>query len=255
MKDEKKRQFFIKGLRDGLPIGAGYFAVSFSLGITAKLAGLTAFQGFLASILTNASAGEYAGFLVILEDAGFIEMIAMTVVASARYFLMACALSQRFSPDMKFYHRLLIAFDLTDEIFGAQIARPGYAEPAYAYGLFVLPLISWSLGTMLGVITGNLLQPNLVSALSVALYGMFIAIIIPPAKHNKVIAGCVAAAFAGSFALSRLPAVKELSSGTRTIILTLVIAGLAALLFPVKDAPEDAAEAGDTGAGEEARHA
>lgn len=240
---QQKKIDFSKGLRDGFPIGAGYFAVSFSLGIQAKNAGLNAFQGFLASILTNASAGEYAGFLVILEDSGFLTMAIMTIVASARYFLMACALSQRFSPEMKFYHRLLIAFDLTDEIFGAQIARPGYASPVYAYGLFVLPLIGWSIGTMFGVIMGNLLPMSVVSALSVALYGMFIAIIIPPAKKNRVVAGCVTLSFLSSYVFSRMKLTSGLSSGTRTIILTVLIASAAALLFPVKDEADAESEA------------
>ena len=230
----------MKGIRDGFPIGAGYFAVSFSLGIMAKKCGLNPFQGFLASLLTNASAGEYAGLMVILEDAGFLTMILMTIVASARYFLMACALSQHFSPDMGFKHRLLIAFDLTDEIFGCEISQPGYLKPAYAYGLFVLPLIGWSVGTMLGIITGNLLPANIVNALSVALYGMFIAIIVPPSKANKVVAGSVALSFLLSYAASRLPVISEWSSGTRTIILTILIAGLAAWLFPVKEEEEKA---------------
>ena len=123
-REQRAGRPLLQGIRDGLPIGAGYFAVSFSLGIMARVSGLTVLQGFLASLLTNASAGEYAGFLVIREKSGFAEMVLMTVIASARYFLMSCALSQKFAPETPFRHRLLIAFDLTDEIFGAQIARP-----------------------------------------------------------------------------------------------------------------------------------
>ena len=226
---------FLSGVKTGLPIALGYFAVSFSLGIMAKISGLTAWEGFWASLLTNASAGEYAGFRVILEDAGLGMMAVMTLVASARYFLMACALSQRFDPDMPYYHRFLLAFDLTDEIFGAQIAREGYVDPVYTYGLYVLPLIGWSLGTLFGVISGNLLPQNVTEALSVSLYGMFIAIIVPPARKNKVVLGSVLAAFALSFACSRIPGVRDLSEGTRTLILTVVIAAVTALLFPVKE--------------------
>ncbi len=226
---------FLEGVRDGLPIALGYFAVAFSLGIMAKKAGLTPFEGFLASFLTNASAGENAGFLVIREDSGLAVMALMTLVASARYFLMACSLSQRFDPKMPFYHRLLIGFDLTDEIFGAQIARPGNVCPAYTYGLFVLPLIGWSSGTALGIVTGNALPANIVSALSVALYGMFIAIVVPPAKKDKVVAGTVIVSLLLSFALSRLPVVSELSEGVRILILTVVISAGAALLFPIKE--------------------
>lgn len=238
--DNKHSQhIFLAGVRDGLPIALGYFAVSFALGIMAKQAGLSAFQGFLASLLTNASAGEYAGFMVIMEKSGYATMIVMTIVASARYFLMACALSQRFDPKMRFGHRLLIGFNLTDEIFGAQIARPGYVAPKYTYGLFVLPLMGWSTGTMLGIIMGNLLPANIVSALSVALYGMFIAIIVPPAKKNRVVLCGVLASFIMSFLFSRLPVISGLSSGTRTIILTVIIAGILAACFPVKDEQEE----------------
>lgn len=229
------RKVFWEGIRNGFPIGAGYFAVSFALGIMAKKTGLTPLQGWTASLLTNASAGEYAGLQVIAENAGIISMILMTIVASARYLLMGCALAQRLDPAMKLRHRFLIAFDLTDEIFGAEIARTGMLEPAYAYGLFVLPLVGWSFGTMLGIVTGNLLPTDIVNALSVALYGMFIAIIIPPARKNPVVAGCVAFSFLLSFLGSRLSLVSSLSSGTRTLILTVVIASAAALFFPVKE--------------------
>jgi len=235
MKD-KKSALFLQGFRDGLPIGLGYFAVAFSLGIMAKLAGLTPFQGALASFLTNASAGEYAGFMVIMEKSGYIEMVVMTIVASARYFLMACALAQRFPADLHYGHRLLLGFDLTDEIFALSILRPGYVEPFYTYGTYILPLLGWSSGTFLGIFTGNLLPAAIVNALSVALYGMFIAIIIPPSRENKVILLAVLVSFGLSFLLSRLPLTAALSGGTRTILLTLVIAGAWAALFPVKEA-------------------
>jgi len=225
----------MQGLRDGVPIGLGYFAVAFSLGIMAKLSGLTAFQGALASFLTNASAGEYAGFMVIREHAGYAEMVVMTVVASARYFLMACALAQRFPKQLAAGHRLMLGFDLTDEIFALSILRPGAVEPVYTYGTYIIPLIGWSSGTFFGIFTGNLLPASIVNALSVALYGMFIAIIMPPSRQNKVILWAVLLSFASSFALARIPLTSGLSGGTRTIILTVVIAGLWAAFFPVKE--------------------
>ena len=126
---------------------------------------------------------------------------------------------------------------MTDEIFGVSIARPGWLCPFYSYGVFVLPLIGWSSGTYLGVMMGNLLPANLVSALSVGLYGMFIAIIIPPARKERVIAVLVALSMLLSYACARLPVVSGLSSGTRIILLTVLIAAGAALLRPVK-APE-----------------
>lgn len=222
------------GMRDGIPIGLGYLAVSFSLGVAAKSAGLTAFQGFLASLLNNASAGEYAGFTVIAADAPYLEMVLMTLVANARYLLMSCALSQRFSSDTPLYHRLLVGYDVTDEIFGITIARPGKLDPFYTYGAILVAAPCWAGGTALGVIAGELLPLRAVSALSVALFGMFLAVIIPPARQNRVVAVFVLISFAASFAAAKLPFTSQLSDGTRTIILTIVIAGLAAALLPVK---------------------
>lgn len=222
------------GMRDGIPIGLGYLAVSFSLGVAAKSAGLTAFQGFLASLLNNASAGEYAGFTVIAADAPYLEMVLMTLVANARYLLMSCALSQRFSSDTPLYHRLLVGYDVADEIFGITIARPGKLDPFYTYGAILVAAPCWAGGTALGVIAGELLPLRAVSALSVALFGMFLAVIIPPARQNRVVAVFVLISFAASFAAAKLPFTSQLSDGTRTIILTIVIAGLAAALFPVK---------------------
>ena len=234
---ETNRSEFIQGLRDGLPIGLGYFAVAFTLGIAARRAGLTAFQAGLASFLTNASAGEAAGFTVIAEGGSYLTMAIMILVANARYLLMSTALTQKLRPETGLLNRMIIGFDVTDEIFGVSIARPGWLCPFYSYGVFILPLIGWSSGTYLGVMMGNLLPANLVSALSVGLYGMFIAIIIPPARKNRVIAVLVVLSMALSFACSRLPGISALSGGTRIILLTVVIAAAAALIRPVK-APE-----------------
>lgn len=236
---QDNKKVFLLGMQDGLPIGFGYLAVSFSLGIAARKVGLTPLQGFLASFLTNASAGEYAAWTVIGEAAPYIEMFFAILIANARYFLMACALSQRFSPDTKLRHRLLVGFDLTDEIFGITIARPGYLNPFYSYGAMTVALPSWAIGTALGIVIGNILPVRAVSALSVSLYAMFLAIIMPPAKKDKVIAVLIAICFAASYAFARLPMFAFMSSGTRTIILTVVIAGVASVLFPVKEEKRD----------------
>ncbi len=233
-----RRRDFLAGVRDGVPIGLGYLAVAFSLGIAARSAGLNAFQGLLISLLNNASAGEYAAFTVIAADSGFVEMALITLITNARYLLMSCSLSQKFSPDTPLYHRLLVGYDVTDELFGIAIARPGYLDPFYSYGAFVPAIPGWAIGTALGVTAGSILPARLVSALSVALFGMFLAIIIPPSKKNPVVLGCVAVSFAASWLCTVLPYVKTLSEGTRTILLTILIASAAALLFPVKDAPE-----------------
>ena len=186
MNDKFSRKIFCDGMRDGFPIALGYFAVSFSLGIAARHAGFTPMQGFLASLLNNASAGEYAAFTLIAANAGYLQVAIITLIANARYLLMSCALAQRFSPDTPFFHRFLIGYDVTDELFGITIARPGWLNPYYTYGAILVAAPAWSIGTALGIIAGNLLPLRAVSALSVALYGMFLAIIIPPA--NDIIA-------------------------------------------------------------------
>lgn len=226
---------FRNGIKDGIPIGIGYFAVSFSLGITAQKAGLTAFQGFLASLLINASAGEYAAFTLIAADAAYIELFLITLITNARYLLMSCALSQKFSPDTSLFHRLLIGYDITDEIFAVSISRPGYLNPYCVYGTIAVALPSWALGTAAGIISGSILPFRVVSALGVALYGMLIAVIIPPARKDKVIAVLILICFAASYTAASLPLTAAISEGTRTIVLTIIISAGAALLFPVKE--------------------
>lgn len=191
-------------------------------------------QGFWASLLNNASAGEYAAFTLIAAKATYWEVAVITLIANARYLLMSCALAQRFAPETPFFHRLIVGYDVTDEIFGITIARPGYLNPYYTYGAILLAAPAWAIGTALGIMAGNVLPLRIVSALSVALYGMFLAIIIPPARKNRIVAGLVALSFALSFACEYLPGVASLSSGTRTILLTVLISGAAAVLFPVK---------------------
>lgn len=228
------KQVFKDGMRDGIPIALGYLAVSFSLGIAAKNAGLSVFQGFLASILTNASAGEYAGFTVIATMATYLEMFLVILIANSRYLIMSCALSQRMHPNTPWYHRLLVGFDITDELFAITIARPGYLNPFYTYGAMLVTMPCWSIGTALGIVAGNLLSVNLVSAFSVALYGMFLAVIIPPAHQNKTIGLFVLISFVASYVANYLPYICNLSDATRIILLTVVLASIAAILFPIK---------------------
>lgn len=233
------RQALQNGMRDGIPIGLGYFAVSFSLGIAAKNAGLSPFQGFLASLLCNASAGEYAGFTLIAAGASYLELAIVTLIANARYLLMSCAMSQRLDPGMPGFHRPLMAFHITDELFGIAIARPGCLNPFYSYGAVLVAAPCWAVGTALGAIAGGLLPLRLVSAFSVALYGMFLAVIIPAARKSKVVAGLIALCFATSYGAAHLPVVSEVSGGTRTIVLTVALSAAAAVLFPKAAEEED----------------
>ena len=234
MGKDSLRRDILRGARDGVPIGLGYFAVAFSLGITAKTAGLTAAQGFLASFLNHASAGEYALFSLIAANAAYWEVAIVICITNARYLLMSAALSQKFAPETSVVHRFLVGFGITDEIFGLGVAYPGRVSPAYMYSAFLVADVCWASGTAMGVTAGNILPANVVSALSVAIYGMFLAIIIPPARRDKVVAALVLISFACSFAFSALPVVRELSAGMQTILLTVAISGVAAALFPVR---------------------
>lgn len=232
------RSILLKGARDGIPISLGYFAVAFSLGIAARNAGLTAFQAMLTSLFNNASAGEFAAFTLIGAGAGYLEVALMTLVTNARYLLMSCALSQKLDPDTPLIPRMLIGFDVTDEIFGVSIAYPGRLNPFYTYGVILVAIPGWALGTYLGVLMGNALPARLVSALSVSLYGMFIAIIIPPARKNRVVAALVAASMILSWAFTAIKLFGFLSEGARVILLTVAISAFAAWKFPIRE--EDA---------------
>ena len=231
----KSSNHFLKGMRDGLPIALGYFAVAFSLGITARNAGIIALQGFIMSMLNNASAGEYAAIASIKANSSYIELAILIFITNARYILMSCALSQKLSPDLPWYHRLLIGFDITDEQFGIAISHPVPLPPQYLYGSYCLTIPGWAGGTAVGIIAGNLLPPIVVTALSAAIYGMFIAVIIPPARKSRTIMVIVLISFAASGLLSLIPAVAAMSESLRIIILTVVISAAAAIIRPVKE--------------------
>ncbi len=233
------RRIFLNGVKMGIPICLGYFAVSFSLGISAKNAGLTAFQAGLASLLLNASAGEYALFTLIASGAGYIEVALMELVANARYLLMSCALSQKLSYEARLPQRFTIGIAVTDEMFGASISRPEKVSPLYYFGMMSVAMPGWCIGTVLGVAVGSILPAITVNALSVSLYGMFLAVIIPEARRSPIVAGVVAVSFILSFTVGIIPITREIPEGTRIIILTVVISAAAALLFPIKDEPEE----------------
>lgn len=230
-----RREVYLAGVHDGIPIALGYFVVSFALGIAAKNAGLSPLEGFIASFFNNASAGEYAAFTVIASDAPYLTMALITLVANARYMLMSCVLSQKCPRDLPLIHRVLVGFDVTDEIFGITIARKGLLNPFYNYGAMTVALPGWSIGTALGVFAGNILPPAVVSALSVALFGMFLWIIVPPSRDNHVVGALVIVSFILSFLAELTPVIADFSAGTRTIILTVAIASIGAILAPIRE--------------------
>jgi len=234
---------FREGLRDGFPIGLGYLAVAFSLGIAAREAGLNAVQGFMASLLSIASAGEYAGFTLIAAQASYAEIALGTLVTNARYLLMSTALSQRFSPSTPFIQRIGVGLGVTDELFGLAIATP-QVRPIYQYGAMLSSIPLWCIGTSAGIVAGELLPPSVVSALSVSLFGMFLAVIIPAARADRIVRICVLVSFAASYAAAHLiPLTMAWSGGTRIIVLTVVISALAAILCPVSNEQEESHDA------------
>lgn len=232
--DDKIQQYRY-GLKDGVPIGLGYLAVSFTFGIMAGQAGIGTLAAVIMSLTNLTSAGQFAALGVIQSGAPFMEMAAVQFIINLRYCLMSCSLSQKMAPDMPFFHRFLISYGVTDEVFGVSACREGILSPYYAYGLISVAVPGWTLGTLLGAVSGDLLPARLLSALSVALYGMFLAIVIPPARGSRVLAGVVAVSMAASFLFSVIPFLSGVTSGFKVIILTVLIAGGAAFFFPVGD--------------------
>ncbi len=229
-----RRKDFLQGMRDGIPIALGYLAVAFTLGIACRNVGMGAVQASVMSATNLTSAGEFAALGIMAAAGSQWEMALSQLVINLRYMLMSCALSQKLPQGTAWPHRLLVGYGVTDEIFGISAAVPGALDPFYVYGAVFVAAPGWTLGTCLGVVLGNVLPMRIVTALSVALYGMFIAIIVPPARRSRVLAALVPLSMAASLAFARLPVLSSISGGMRVIILTVAIAGAAALLFPVR---------------------
>ena len=238
LKSQHNKAAFAEGVKDGVPIALAYLAVSFSLGIAAKNVGFTPWQGFVVSTLCAASAGDYIGFTMVAAGATLMETAIATLITNARYLLMSCAMSQRTDPKMPFFHRIFIGQFITDELFGIAIARKGMINPFYSYGAFLVAIPAWSFGTALGVVAGNIMPISLASAFSVALYGMFIAIIIAPARKDKAVALVVVASFILSSVGAYLPLFAGIAEGTKTMVVTVAVATVAAILFPHSDEEE-----------------
>ncbi|NLZ47227.1 MAG: AzlC family ABC transporter permease [Clostridiales bacterium] len=232
---ESNFSYWKRGLCDGIPIALGYLAVSFTFGIAAKEAGITVLQAVIMSATNLTSAGQFAALGLIRVSAGYFEMAITQLIINLRYSLMSCVLCQKLSNKTAFIHRFFVATGVTDEIFGISAHFEGKLNPYYTYGVISVAVPGWTLGTFLGVLSGNLIPDRILSALSVALYGMFLAVIIPPAKENKIIAGIILISMLLSLIFTKLPLLKLISPGFKIIILTVVIAGIAAILFPVEE--------------------
>ena len=208
-----RSESFRKGVKDGIPIGLGYFAVSFTFGMMAVADGLSIWQAVLISLTNVTSAGQFAGLEIMVMSGSYWEMALTQLIINLRYCLMSFSLAQKFRRDESLVHRYIAAFGVTDEIFGISASQPGKVSAFYNYGAMCVAIPGWVLGTLAGAISGNLLPDFMMSALSVAIYGMFLAIIIPPAKQNKAVLAVVVAAMLISTLFKVIPFLSEVSSG------------------------------------------
>ncbi len=232
---------FKAGALLSLPICAGYFAVSFALGITAREAGINAPLAALMSFTNLASAGQFAGITLIASQAAFFETFLTILVINMRYGLMSLTLTQKLAPGTGTVKRLLIAYGNTDEIFGVSSTRNEPITGSFMAGLEIFPILSWTAGTFIGSVAGNILSERLLSALGIALFGMFVSIVVPPATKHRPTAVVALISMGLSLLMYFVPFLSDhISSGFRVIICTLSAAFVGALFFPT---PEEKKEA------------
>ena len=223
------------GLKRGLPVGIGYFSVSFGFGAMAAAQGIKALDAALISVTNLTSAGQFAGLTLIVAAAGLWEMVLTQLVINSRYALMSLALSQRMGKDIGFWPRLVIAFFNTDEIFALAMAEPGKLSTSFMLGLGTTPMIGWTGGTLCGALAGSVLPMNIRAALGVMLYGMFVAIVIPTARKEKPVFVTVLLAVLFSCLFTWMPGLKTVSAGISIVICTVAAAAVCAWLFPIPD--------------------
>ena len=223
------------GIRTGLPVGMGYFSVSFGFGAMAAAQGVRTLDAVLISVTNLTSAGQFAGLTLIVALATLWEMVLTQLVINSRYALMSLALSQKMGQKIGFLPRLAIAFFNTDEIFALAMAREETLTVPFMLGLGTLPILGWTSGTLFGALAGSVLPVHIRAALGVMLYGMFIAIVVPPARKDKPVLAVVILALVFSCLFTWLPVLKAVSSGISIVICTVAAAALCAVLFPVTD--------------------
>ena len=223
------------GIRTGLPVGMGYFSVSFGFGAMAAAQSVRWLDAVLISVSNLTSAGQFAGLTLIVAGATLWEMVLTQLVINSRYALMSLALSQKMGQRIGFLPRLAIAFFNTDEIFALAMAREEGLTVPFMLGLGTLPILGWTGGTLFGALAGSVLPVNIRAALGVMLYGMFIAIVVPPARKERPILAVVILALVLSCLFTWLPVLKAVSSGISIVICTVAAAAVCAALFPVRD--------------------
>lgn len=231
---------FLRGMSHGIPIALGYLSVSFGFGIAAAKCGLSVFTASVISASNLTSAGQAAGIDIIAAGGALIEMILVQLTINVRYSLMAISLSQKLDSSFTTPHRLAASYGITDEIFAVCSAQKDPLTPAYMYGMILVAFMGWVSGTALGVGAGQLLPPSVSGAMGIVLYGMFLAIIIPPSKRQKNVLFAVLLA-AGASVLMRY-VFTMVSGGFAVIISAVAASALVAVIFPVRDDGEAAEE-------------
>ncbi|MGN1139677.1 MAG: AzlC family ABC transporter permease [Oliverpabstia sp.] len=235
-----RKNEFVQGLKDGLPICLGYFSVSVAFGMTTVLAGMPLWAAVLISLTNLTSAGQFAGANLMLAGGNMMELGLTTLVINIRYFLMSLSVSQKVERKMSMKERLAVSFGITDEIFAVSMQHKGELSTPYMAGLIITPILGWTGGTLVGGAATSVMPEALSSALGIALYGMFIAVIIPPAREERSVLFTVILAILASLAFTYLPGLRNLGSGWSIIIITIVVSAVAAWLFPRK--PEEVEE-------------
>jgi len=233
---ENEALTFKKGLKDGLPICLGYISVSFAFGMMATQGGLPVWVALLISMTNMTSAGQFAGTELILSGGLYIEIAVTTFVINIRYMLMSLSLSQKVDEAMTSLERWVLSFGVTDEIFAVSMQQKGSINARYLSGLIATPYIGWTLGTLLGGTATNLLPMGVRTALGIAIYAMFIAIIIPPAKKSRPVLKVILLSVALSCIFKWVPGLNLISSGWVIIICAVIASAYAALRYPVHDA-------------------
>lgn len=233
-----KQNSFLSGITSGLPICVGYLSVAFAFGIFATESGMSLLETLLISMTNVTSAGQLAAVPIMATGGSLAELALAQLVINLRYALMSVSLSQKLDKDVRLIDRFLIAFVNTDEVFAVTAAREGTANRRFLYGLILTPYLGWSLGTILGAGAGQILPAAVTSALGIAIYGMFIAILIPPAKKHRATAFCILVAVAFSCGFSYIPYLSRIPGGFAIIICAVLASVLFALLAPIR-VPEE----------------
>ncbi len=237
--NQKLYNSFKKGISDGIPIALGYFSVSIGFGIMAVSKGVPPIVALLMSLTNLTSAGQVAGVDVIAHGGTLIEMAVAQLVINMRYALMSVSLSQKMHSSVSILDRLWIAFGNTDEIFAVSSSKDGEIGKKYMLGLMLMPIVGWSSGTIIGALAGTILPSTVVSALGIAIYGMFVAVFVPPMKKSGAVSAVVLVAAALSCGFALLPVLNKVSAGFVIIICAVIAATVGAIIKPVKDEEEE----------------